>query len=249
MEDREWMYMSRRGRNDVTPEWIRKTNDFVEWAYGEAAEGASLVPCPCSKCANRKRKPKKTMVEHIWKNGFTSGYTQWIFHGEAHLTREEVLRQRVEDYDADAGVADMLNDYQEAQYTGGCMDDEPESTAKAFYDMFDAAQKPLHGQTKVSQLDAIGRVMAFKSQYNMSRDAFDGLLTVIGSLLLDDHVLPKSMYEAQKLLSALKMTYEKINACPKGCVLFRKEYAEAKYCPKCKLSRFMEVDSGDGQKR
>ena len=77
--------------------------------------------------------------------------------------------------------------------------------------MFDAAQKPLHGQTKVSQLDAIGRVMAFKSQYTMSRDAFDGLLTVIGSLLPDEHVLPKSMYEAQKLLRALKMTYEEIH--------------------------------------
>jgi hypothetical protein len=221
----------------------------VERAFGEAAKGASLVPCPCSKCGNRKRKPKKAMVEHIWKNGFTPDYTQWIFHGEAHRTREEVLRQRVEDYDADARVADMLNDYQEAQYTGGCMDDEPEPTAKAFYDMFDAAQKPLHGQTKVSQLDAIGRVMAFKSQYNMSRDAFDGLLTVIGSLLPDDHVLPKSMYEAQKLLRALKMTYEQIHACPKGCVLFRKEYTKAKYCSKCKSSRFMEVDSGDGQKR
>jgi hypothetical protein len=46
----------------------------------------------------------------------------------------------------------MLNDYQEAQYTGGCMDDEPEPTVKAFYDMFNAAQKPLHGKTKVSQL-------------------------------------------------------------------------------------------------
>jgi hypothetical protein len=45
------------------------------------------------------------------------------------------------------------------------------------------------------------------------------------------------------------MTYEQIHACPKGCVLFRKEYAKAKYCPKCKSSRFMEVDSGDGQKR
>jgi hypothetical protein len=139
MEDREWMYTGRRGRNDVTTEWIRKTDDFVERAYGEAAKGASLVPCPCSKCANRKRKPKKAMVEHIWKNGFMSGYTRWIYHGEAHRTREEVLRQRVEDYDADAGVEDMLNDYQEAQYTGGCMDDEPEPTAKAFYDMFDAA--------------------------------------------------------------------------------------------------------------
>jgi hypothetical protein len=91
--------------------------------------------------------------------------------------------------------------------------------------------------------------MAFKSQYSMSRDAFDGLLMVIGSLLPEDNVLPKSMYEAQKLLCALKMTYEQIHACLKGHVLFRKEYAEAKYCPKCKSSRFLEVDSGDGQKR
>jgi hypothetical protein len=125
--------------------WIRKTDDFVERAYGKAAKGASLVPCPCNQCTNQKRKSKKTMVEHIWKNGFTLGYTRWIFHGEAHRTREEVLRQRVEDYDTDSGVADMLNGYQEAQYTGGCMDDELEPTTKAFYDMLYAAQKPLHG--------------------------------------------------------------------------------------------------------
>ena len=74
-------------------------------------------------------------------------------------------------------------------------------------------------------------------------------MTVIGSLLPDDHVMPKSMYEAQELLRALKMMYEQIHACPKGCVLFRKEYAEAKYSLKCKSSRFMKVDSDDGQKR
>jgi hypothetical protein len=74
--------------------------------------------------------------------------------------------------------------------------------------MFDVAQKPLHGRTMVSRLDAIGRVMAFKSQYSMRRDTFNGFLTVISSLLLEDHVLPKSMYEAHKLLHALKMTYE-----------------------------------------
>jgi hypothetical protein len=107
-----------------------------------------------------------------------------------------VVRPRVDDYDADARVADMLNDYHEAQFTGGCMEDKPEPTAKALYGMFDVAQKPLHCQTKISQLDTIGRVMVFKSQYSMSRDAFDGLLTVIGSLLPEDHVLPKSMYEA-----------------------------------------------------
>jgi predicted Zn-ribbon and HTH transcriptional regulator len=29
-------------------------------------------------------------------------------------------------------------------------------------------------------------------------------------------------------------------------MLFRKEYAKAKYCPKCKSSKFMEVDFSDG---
>jgi hypothetical protein len=76
------------------------------------------------------------------------------------------------------------------------MEDEPDLTAKVFYDMFDATHELLHDHTKVSQLDAIGRVMAFKPQYNMSRDTFDGLLTVNSSLLPDDHILPKSMYEA-----------------------------------------------------
>ena len=45
------------------------------------------------------------------------------------------------------------------------------------------------------------------------------------------------------------MPYEQIHACPKGCVLFRKEHKHAKFYPKCKSSRYLEVDSGDGQKR
>jgi hypothetical protein len=56
MEDREWMYTGRVGRNDFTSEWIRKIDSFVERAFGKAAKGASLVPCPRSKCANQKRK-------------------------------------------------------------------------------------------------------------------------------------------------------------------------------------------------
>ena len=67
-----------------------------------------------------------------------------------------------------------------------------EAAAQAFYYMMDSAQKPLHGQTKVSQLDAIGRIMVLKSQYSLSRDAFDDMLTVIGSLLPEGHLLPRA---------------------------------------------------------
>ena len=39
--------------------------------------------------------------------------------------REEVVRPHVEGYDADAGVADMLNDYHEAQFAEGRTEEEP----------------------------------------------------------------------------------------------------------------------------
>jgi hypothetical protein len=142
--------------------------DYKDRCFGEAAKGANLVPCSCNKCANRKRQTKKAMREHIWKNGFTPDYTRWIYHSESHHTREEVVRQCAKDYDVDEEVADMLNDYHEAQIVERRMEDEPEVTAKAFYNIFDATQNPLHGLTKVSQLDVIGRIMALKSQYNLS---------------------------------------------------------------------------------
>jgi hypothetical protein len=51
---------------------------------------------------------------HLLKHGFTPNYTHWIHHGEAHRMREEVVRPRLEHVDADGGVADMLDDYQQA---------------------------------------------------------------------------------------------------------------------------------------
>jgi len=79
--------------------------------------------------------------------------------------------------------------------------------------------------------------MGLKSKLNLSREGFDKMLAMIGTMLLEGHILPKSMYESQKLLRALKMPYEQIHACPKGCVLVRKEHEHAKFCPKCKSYR------------
>ena len=249
MDDREWMYTGHRSKVDFTKEWMCKTDEFLESAFGEAGGGPIKALCPCSKCANRKRQNKVNVGKHLVNNGFTPNYTRWVHHGEGHRMREEVVRTRLEGFDADAGVADMLDDFHEAQYVEGRRLEEMDATTKAFYDMMESAQKPLHDRTTVSQLDAIGRVMGFKSQFSLGREAYDGMLALIGSLLPEGHILPKSMYESQKVLRALKMPYDQIDACPKVCVLFRKDNKDAKYCPKCESSRYLEVDSGDGQKR
>ena len=111
MDDRQWMYTSQRSQSDYTTEWMNKTNAFLNSAFGNAAKGLCLVLCPCSKCGNRRRVNKVEIGKHLVKNGFTLDYTRWVHHGEAHHTREEVVRPRVEAFDADAGVPDMLDDF------------------------------------------------------------------------------------------------------------------------------------------
>jgi hypothetical protein len=160
--------------------------------------------------------------------------------------REEVVRQHVEAFDADVGVADMVDDAHQAQFAKGREEAEMQVAVDAFKYMMASVAKPLHAHSEVSQLDAISRLMGLKSDLNMSQEGFDKVLAMVGTLLPMNHVLPKTMYEAHKLLKALKMSYEQIHACPNGCVLFRKEHKEAKYCSKCKASRFLEVESGDG---
>ena len=78
----------------------------------------------------------------LCKYGFTPDYTKWTFHGEANLMRDEVVRQRIDDCDADGGVGGMLHDYLEAHFGEGLQEEEPEASAKAYFEMLEAAQKP-----------------------------------------------------------------------------------------------------------
>ena len=71
-----------------------------------------------------------------------------------------------------------------------------QAAVDAFKYMMDSVAKPLHVHSEVSQLDAISRLMGLKSNLNMSREGFDKVLAMVGTLLPKDHMLPKTMYEA-----------------------------------------------------
>ena len=61
--------------------------------------------------------------------------------------------------------------------------------------------------------------MALKCKFGISQGNFDEMVVVFGSLLPKGHNLPRNMYESQKMLRVLKMTYELIDACTNGCIL------------------------------
>jgi hypothetical protein len=145
---------------------MAKTKKFLDQAFGKAA---SETFYPCSECENKKRKTRQVMGQHLCKYGYMPNYTRWVYHGEAYHPREEVVRQRLETFDDDGGVAEWLGDYEDATFAERPTKDEqedeeePEPSAKAFLAMLDSAQKLLHEKTTVYQLDAIGRLLGLKS--------------------------------------------------------------------------------------
>jgi hypothetical protein len=62
MEDRDWMYTGRRGRNDVTPKWISVTPPLIP--HNECYQ----IPFPLNLC-NTRNEIKR---ENIAKSGSTS---------------------------------------------------------------------------------------------------------------------------------------------------------------------------------
>ena len=125
-------------KGDFTLEWIQKTEAFLDRAFSKV-KGGSCTWYPCSKCGNTRRQTREVMMNHLCNYGFMRDHTRWTYHGEANRMRDEVVRQHIEEHDADAGVADMLDDFHEAHFDEGPREEEPESTTKAYYDMLAAA--------------------------------------------------------------------------------------------------------------
>jgi hypothetical protein len=93
---------------------------------------------------------------------------------------EEVVRSRLEACDDDAGGVDMLEGAHQALFNDTRDQEAMEEEAKLFYKMMDSTKIPLHDNTTVSQLDAIGRLLGVKSELNISRAGINRLLVVVG---------------------------------------------------------------------
>ena len=240
MSDRAWMYTGHTGQNKWSTEWFTKTKGFVRAAF---ANGQRKTWCPCLRCGNWEKRTEAEMGKHLQKSGFTPDYTVWTFHGEsAQRDRAEVDRRRTDEHGT--GMENMVQDFDDARDS----DEEMEESAKAFNEMLESSKRPLHEHTELCQLDAISQVMALKAQFNLGRECYDAMMTVFGRFLPKGHVMPANLYQSDKILRALKMPYDKIHACEKGCVLFRLDYADLNYCPICKSSRYVVVDNGMGEK-
>ncbi|XP_028093918.1 uncharacterized protein LOC114294017 [Camellia sinensis] len=90
-------------------------------------------------------------------------------------------------------------------------------------------------------------VFNMKVTNHWSNKSVDMMLEFLSRLLPKENLVPKSTYEAKKILRDLGLSYDLIHACINDCVLFWKENATLDKCPTCKTSRY-KINCGRGKK-
>ena len=76
--------------------------------------------------------------------------------------------------------------------------------------------------------------------------SFNILLQFLLDFLPSNAKLPKDCYKAKKFIKDLGLSFEKIYACPKDCILYLKENPNFEACLNCNRSRW-ESNESKGQ--
>jgi hypothetical protein len=77
----------------------------------------------------------------------------------------------------------------------------------------------VHDGTDVTMLQAVTHLMVFKSKYNLLNQCYNDIVKLIIDLITVKHNMSKDLYQSKKIVSGLRMNYEKIDACKKVHVI------------------------------
>ena len=100
------------------------------------------------------------------------------------------------------------------------MNKPPNPEAQKFYDVLDAAQRPIWPSSRMTELEAAVRLMSIKFDYNVSHNSFNEFAGLMKEACMDGNSLPSNFSEVKKIVGKLGLTTEKIDCCHNGCMLY-----------------------------
>jgi hypothetical protein len=90
--------------------------------------------------------------------------------------------------------------------------EDPPSEVQNFYKLFAASEEKVHNGTDGTVLQAVTHLMVFKSKYNLSNMCYNDIVKLIFDLIPVKHNMPKDLCQSKKIVSGLRINYEKIDA-------------------------------------
>jgi hypothetical protein len=98
--------------------------------------------------------------------------------------------------------------------------EDPPLGVQNFYRLLAASEEKVHDGTNVTVLQAVTRLIVFKSKYNFLNYCYNDIMKLIILLIPVKHNMRKDLYLSKKIVSGLRMNYEKIDACKKIAYCF-----------------------------
>jgi hypothetical protein len=93
--------------------------------------------------------------------------------------------------------------------------EDPPMEVQNFYRLLATSGEKVHDHTDVTVLQAMTRLMEFKSKYNFLNQCYNDIMKLIIYLIPAKHYMLKDLYHSKKIVSDLRINYEKIDACEK----------------------------------
>lgn len=243
--DKEWVFLHRR-----SAEYMDGLRAFISNALALAAIDGE-IKCPCKSCANRHRLSPMDVENHleIWGMDDTYANGIWDKHGEkvptVFDTNSEFQNEDMQGLLADAfGMPDYVHN-PDVPDVAASPSHESTPYATKFYQMVEEAETELYPGCGRSKLSFLVRLYQIKVMCGWTDSSLTKLLDLLKEWFPNIQ-LPDSFYKTKKFITDLGLTYEKIDACPRDCMLYYKEHANDASCQFCGVSRYKKMtDQGN----
>jgi hypothetical protein len=130
-------------------------------------------------------------------------------------------------------LEEMMRDAGFGNYAG--------SDIKKLQQLLKDMKTPLYPNSRrYTKLSGSLKLLQLKASNHWTDKGFKELLVVLADMFPEGNVIPKSTYEAKKIICPMGLKFEKIDACKNNCILFNGDNKDATECPKCQTSRYKQ---------
>ena len=240
------MILGKTTNGRMSPQYFEGVDSFINFAKAVVDKNGN-IPCPCLNCVNIYRQTLGTVQVHVVQRGIMQTYIKWYEHGEPRVSNNTHCNE-MSDTDCTSGIDALVEDQMRGQYNDMAQDEVQDEEVRNFDKLLDDAKREVYpGCTDYTLLKFVIKMMNVKVMTNLTNKGLDMILDLLIKLLPKGNLVPRSTYEAKKILRDLGLSYEHIHACKNDCALFWKENANLDECPVCKESKY-KVNHAGGMK-
>ncbi|XP_076928302.1 uncharacterized protein LOC143592226 [Bidens hawaiensis] len=233
--DRSWMYFTPR----TSQTFVNGVSTFLNFAFARACANGDTIKYPCTHCLNMKFQSRQIVLDHLICSGFRPKYLKWVYHGEdttttstsTTLDEEEVFHHEMNE---------MLNENFQPGGTGEKIHEntsnntqETNNKGSNFDNLVKEAEENVYPNCKYNKLSCVVHLYHLTCLNGWNNKSLTMLLEFLKDLLPEGNVLPKTTQQVKRIMANMGLGYEKIHACPNGCMLFwdnKEEYKVYSFC-------------------